>query len=157
LSTFPIHLPALRERREDLTILSAALLKRMSPTRELSLSAAAQRLLQEQEFPGNVRELRNLLERTALLCDGDTLGIRQLERALLVSVRPQASTGKVGTLLQNCHSAAEEQRLGSSKLKEAERVAFAKLVEGYAGDRAELAQHLGISARTLYRKLKALK
>jgi DNA-binding NtrC family response regulator len=157
LSTFPIHLPALRERREDLAILSAALLKRMSPTRELGLSAAAQRLLQEQEFPGNVRELRNLLERTALLCDGDTLGIRHLERALLASVRPQASKVKAGTALLNTPSAAQEQRRGVSKLKEAERVAFTKLVEGYAGDRAELAQHLGISARSLYRKLKSLK
>jgi DNA-binding NtrC family response regulator len=157
LSTFPIHLPALRERREDIALLSAALLKRMSPTRELSLSGAAQRLLQDQEFPGNVRELRNLLERTALLCDGDVLGIRHLERALLASVPPQASKGNAGTLLQNTPPAAQEQGLGVSKLKEAERVAFAKLVEGYAGDRAELAQHLGISARSLYRKLKALK
>ena len=157
LSTFPIHLPALRERREDIALLSAALLKRMSPTRELSLSGAAQRLLQDQEFPGNVRELRNLLERTALLCDGDVLGIRHLERALLASMLPQASKGNAGTLLQNTPSAAQEQRLGVSKLKEAERVAFAKLVEGYAGDRAELAQHLGISARSLYRKLKSLK
>ncbi len=157
LSTFPIHLPALRERREDIALLSAALLQRMSPTRELSLSASAQRLLQEQEFPGNVRELRNLLERTALLCDGDTLGIRHLERALLANVRPQASKWKVGTLLQNTSSATQEQGLGVSKLKEAERVAFSKLVDGFAGDRTELAQHLGISARSLYRKLKALK
>ena len=94
LSTFPIHLPALRERREDIALLSAALLQRMGPTRGLALSAAAQRLLQEQDFPGNVRELRNLLERTALLCDGDTLGIRHLERALQAGVRPQIS--KVG-------------------------------------------------------------
>jgi DNA-binding NtrC family response regulator len=156
LSTFPVHLPALRERREDIALLSAALLKRISPTRELILSATAQRLLQEQDFPGNVRELRNLLERTVLLCDGDTLGIRHLEHALQASARPQASKRDARSLLHSASSTGQDQNPSVSKLKEAERAAFAKLVESYAGDRAELAKHLGISTRSLYRKLKAL-
>ena len=84
LSTFPIYLPALRERRDDIPLLSSALLKRMSPQRKLSLSASAQHLLQVQRFPGNVRELRNMLERASLLCDSDVLESSHLERALRV-------------------------------------------------------------------------
>jgi DNA-binding NtrC family response regulator len=157
LSTFPIHLPALRERREDIALLSASLLQRMGPARNLALSAAALRLLQEQDFPGNVRELRNLLERTALLCDGDTLGIHHLERALLSSVRPQVSKRVAHALPYTAAEVAPDARPSASKLKDAERAALSKLVEDHVGSRAELAQHLGISARSLYRKLKVLK
>jgi DNA-binding NtrC family response regulator len=157
LSTFPIHLPALRERREDIGLLSASLLQRMSPTRDLTLSTAAQRLLQEQVFPGNVRELRNLLERTALLCDGAGLGVRQLERALQSSARP--STSRVGGHFQQPGpgTAAAGEMATTLKLKGAERAALATLVENFAGTRTELAQHLGISTRSLYRKLKVLR
>jgi DNA-binding NtrC family response regulator len=157
LITFPIHLPALRERREDIALLSASLLQRMGPARNLALSAAAQRLLQEQDFPGNVRELRNLLERTALLCDGDTLGIHHLERALLSSVRPQVSKRVAHALPYTAAEVAPDARPSASKLKDAERAVLSKLVEDHVGSRAELAQHLGISARSLYRKLKVLK
>jgi len=157
LSTFPIPLPALRERREDIALLSAALLQRMSPKRNLTLSATAQRLLQEQDFPGNVRELRNLLERTSLLCDGDTLGVRQLERALLSSV-PRASPNRPGHSLPQVEVAGVPgDEPSASKLKDAQRAALAKLVEAHDGSRAELARHLGISPRSLYRKLKGLK
>ena len=157
LSTFPIQLPALRERREDIALLSAALLQRMSPKRNLTLSAAAQRLLQEQDFPGNVRELRNLLERTSLLCDGDVLGVRQLECALLSSV-PRASPNRAGHSLPQAEVAdVLGDKPSASKLKDAQRAALAKLVAAHDGSRAELAQHLGISPRSLYRKLKGLK
>ena len=75
LSTFPIHLPPLRERQGDTALLARALLVRVAPPpRTLQLSGAALALLEAQPYPGNVRELRNLLERTALLCDSDTIG-----------------------------------------------------------------------------------
>jgi DNA-binding NtrC family response regulator len=157
LSTFPIHLPALRERRDDIALLSRALLQRMNPTRELSLSATAQRLLQEQDFPGNVRELRNLLERAALLCDGEVVGIRQMERALQSSVRPSNRGVEGRPQQQSPGSTAPGKMTGTSNLKGAERAALAKLVEDFSGTRAELALHLGISVRSLYRKLKGLK
>jgi DNA-binding NtrC family response regulator len=157
LSTFPIHLPALRERREDIALLSAALLQRMSPARSFTLSAAAQRLLQEQDFPGNVRELRNLLERTALLCDGDVLGIRPLERALQSSARPPNLRVEGRSQQQSPGSAPSGDLSGTLKLKGAERAALAKLVENFVGTRAELALHLGVSARSVYRKLKCIR
>ncbi len=69
LNTFPIALPALRERREDIPLLAEALLARVS-SRVLAISAGAMELLVAYSYPGNIRELRNLLERASLLCDG---------------------------------------------------------------------------------------
>ena len=156
LSTFPIYLPALRERREDIALLSTALLQRMSPTRDLRLSDAAQRMLQEQLFAGNVRELRNLLERASLLCDGDTLDIRHLERALQYSVRPRSSNTSNNSQPPDQAPPSEKEKVGVSKLKDAEQAALVKIIKNHTGSRAELAQHLGISERSLYRKLKEL-
>jgi transcriptional regulator with GAF, ATPase, and Fis domain len=65
LSTFPIDLPALRERRDDIPVLASALLERVAAPRRLAITPAAMDLLQAQPFPGNVRELRNLGTRRA--------------------------------------------------------------------------------------------
>ena len=74
LSTFPIRLPSLRERVEDIPLLAETLLARVSGrSRRLALSADALRRLMNYPFPGNVRELRNVLERAALLCVGQTI------------------------------------------------------------------------------------
>jgi len=144
LSTFPIHLPPLRERKDDIPLLSAALLKRLHPQRNITLSRGAAKLLREQQFPGNIRELRNLLERAVLLCDGDFLEVGDLERALHSSI----------------HSPRPTSTFPAKKpfsLKNAERSALKEMVEGHLGTREELANKLGISPRSLYRKLKSLR
>ena len=142
LSTFPIHLPALRERRDDIAVLAASLLARVAASRKLSLSTAALALLQGQDYPGNVRELRNLLERTALLCDGDTIDATHVQQALLSGRRPPV--------------ARPSQALAPGTLQEMERAGLQQLVAAHPGSRATLAHQLGISERSLYRKLKAL-
>lgn len=156
LSTFPIRLPALRERRADIALLSSALLARLSPKRNLALTEAAQHLLQAQDFPGNVRELRNLLERSMLVCDGQLLDSVHIEQALL-------SGGKRRARVQTLSSDIEETQVGSplslpsrSTLKDAERNALAAMLKKHQGSREDLAKKLGISARSLYRKLKML-
>src|SRR5208337_2409689 len=77
LNTFPIVLPALRERREDIPLLAEALLARVS-SRVLAISPKAMELLVAYSYPGNIRELRNLLERASLLCDGKEVGPEHL-------------------------------------------------------------------------------
>ena len=156
LSTFPIYLPSLRERKDDIALLSVALLERLRPKRKLQVSAAAQHVLQEQHFPGNVRELRNLLERAALLCDGDTLEVVHVERALRSSVRPCAAKP---ANLSPAHEGARAPHADPpppATLKQLERAALHQLIAGHAGSRGELAQKLGISQRSLYRKLREL-
>ena len=73
LNVFPIRVPPLRERLDDLPALAAALLARIAPGRTLHLAPATLSALRQQDFPGNVRELRNLLERAVLLCDGEEI------------------------------------------------------------------------------------
>lgn len=161
LSTFPIHLPALRERREDIALLSTALLQRVAPQRQLTLAPDALALLQAQDYPGNVRELRNLLERSALLCDGDTLDAASVQLALESGRRPTTTHRQNWEPMTLSESAtvghdAPAIPLAPGALKAIERTALQKLILGHQGSRAELADQLGISQRSLYRKLKTL-
>jgi len=171
LSTFPIHLPALRERRDDIALLAVSLLTRVAPKRKLSLGDTAIDLLQVQDYPGNVRELRNLLERSALLCDGDVLDAGHVEQALKSGRRPAAPFASASTpTFTALHQALADEPNGAQAstgtrvakaepgaLKSAERAALGDMLKTHPGSRAELAAQLGISERSLYRKIKTLK
>ena len=162
LSTFPIHLPALRERRNDILLLAVALLERVAPQRKLHISAPAMHLLEAQDYPGNVRELRNLLERSALLCDGNTVKASHVEQALSSGRRPSAGLrvqrkAAEADLTDPFGSSLKDLTLAPGALKTIERAALQQLVSGHQGSRAALANQLGISERSLYRKLKSLK
>ena len=154
LSTFPIHLPPLRERQGDTALLARALLERVAPRpRALQLSGAALALLEAQPYPGNVRELRNLLERTALLCDGDTIGAEHVQQALACGLPPLA--GAVGEGAGEPRASAA--LAGSSRQRRLlDDEALQKALAAHQGSRAALAQQLGISERSLYRRLKNL-
>ncbi len=132
LATFPIHLPALRERREDLPLLVEHLLARLAPERPLRLDSASQTRLLHYAFPGNVRELRNLLERAMLMADGDVLSPDLPDMT--------APAGMVN-------------RDELISLAEVERRYVRAALDRLGGDRKALARQLGISERTLYRKL----
>jgi len=147
LCTFPIALPPLREREGDIALLAPALLERVSAPRRLQLSASAMALLQVQPFPGNVRELRNLLERTALLCDGDVIDAAHVEEAIATGRRP--GHAPAAAPLPGPHTDATD-------LRSLERDTLRALVAAHTGKRAELAARLGVSERTLYRKLRQL-
>jgi DNA-binding NtrC family response regulator len=152
LSTFPIQLPALRERLGDVALLAPALLDRVAAPRRLAISAPALALLAAQAFPGNVRELRNLLERTALLCDGDLIEPDHVRQAIATGRR----TAPRPTSQAAAPSTVTVSAPGATDLKALERDALRETVAHHTGSRAELAQRLGIGERSLYRKLKAL-
>ncbi|MBI5918702.1 MAG: sigma-54-dependent Fis family transcriptional regulator [Nitrosomonadales bacterium] len=138
ISTFPIHLPALRERMEDLPLLMDALLKRVSPDRMLSIHPATPICLSSYDFPGNIRELRNLIERASLLADGNVL---------LPEHFPDPCDAAV---------AAMPEGQGFSELMsldELERRYLEWLLHHAGLSRRELADRLQVSERTLFRKL----
>ena len=140
LNTFPIELPGLRDRAGDIPVLAESLLARVAPEKQLHLSAEAMSLLQAYHYPGNVRELRNVLERAALLCDGDTIGPAHLPaeiRAPLSVPTPAASPAVPAAKLRDLAQSVLEARLAHHR-----------------GSRKALAEELGISERTLYRRLK---
>ncbi|BCB27864.1 transcriptional regulator [Sulfurimicrobium lacus] len=137
ISAFPIRVPSLRERREDLPLLVDSLLQRLCQQRR-SLHPDALAALLEHKFPGNIRELRNILERACLLADGDTI----LPEHLPEDLEPVTDYVK---------EAAEEEIV---PLEEAERRYLRWALERHGSDRRLLAQKLGLGERTLYRKLK---
>jgi len=143
ISTFPIPLPPLRERLEDLPLLIERLLRGIQPQRKLYLSTEALSYLRAYWFPGNIRELQNILERAALLSDGDAIRPEQLPREVV-----------------------EARGRGHRELEDAEEILPLQVIEerylrrvlGHASeDKGTLARKLGISERTLYRKARALR
>jgi two-component system, NtrC family, response regulator HydG len=140
INIFPISLPPLRERTDDLPMLVERLLSRLEPGRRMGVSEEAMAALCRHDFPGNVRELRNILERALIMADGNTL-------------LPQHFSLGLGQGATNTTPAALpfEQVIPLDKL---ERRYLIWADEHYSGDRKTLAENLGVSERTLYRKLK---
>ena len=141
LNVFPIILPALRERREDIPALVAALLKRVAPDRRLRVSPEAMASLVAYDFPGNVRELRNLLERASLLCDAEDITLQHLPDDVLAG---GCDRGELGDA---------QAAPAPANWKEVQRLAFLQAAGSHLGSRPELADKLGVSERTLYRRL----
>jgi transcriptional regulator with PAS, ATPase and Fis domain len=138
INTFPIELPALRDRIGDLPVLVQSLLSRVDGGRGLTLSPDAMQCLAAYDFPGNIRELRNLLERAALLCDGDMLLAEHLPEECLCG---------------RGHRVPAPLPTEVISLEEMEKRYLLWAVARFAGDKRLLAERLGISERTLYRKL----
>jgi DNA-binding NtrC family response regulator len=154
LSTFPIALPALRERADDIALLAVTLLDRVAPQRRLSLAAQTLDMLKRYPFPGNVRELRNVLERAALLADGNTIEPVHVERALDADAR---LAPKSSAMPSPSAAAPDTSASGAdSSLRSVEKAALRAQLKAHRGSRAELAQKLGISERSLYRKLREI-
>ncbi|HEY5994287.1 MAG TPA: sigma-54-dependent Fis family transcriptional regulator [Gallionellaceae bacterium] len=140
ISTFPITLPALRERMEDLALLVEVLLKRVGDGRSLTLHPDTLLCLSRYDFPGNIRELRNLVERACLLADGNVLMPEHFPEQCpglnaVTQAAPETAHGEVATL------------------EEMERRYLEWQVRHSGLGRKELAEKLGISERTLFRKL----
>jgi DNA-binding NtrC family response regulator len=137
LAVFPIALPPLRDRREDLLPLARRLL---GPS--FTLTEDAEHALLAAPFPGNIRELRNLLERAKILADGPHLSALTL--------------GFVGDGRRAAPEAppSPQARDELLPLEALERQQISKVLQAVGGNRKAAAAHLGIGLRTLYEKLK---
>ena len=135
LNVFPLRIPPLRERREDIIPLAELFLK---PWKK-RLSPAAARALTAWSWPGNARELRNVVERAAILADGDMILPEDLPDTLRLLPR------------ENVPSESPERPL----MEEAQRRAILEALEKTGGNRTKAAQLLGISRRSLIYKLRA--
>ena len=137
LAVFPIHLLPLRERREDIVPIAETLLVRLvGPGAEApKLDERVKRHLTAAAWPGNIRELRNALERALILADGKAIAIEHF------SLDGGAAEGAPGARTE-------------STLADLERVAIESALASVKGNRREAAERLGIGLRTLYEKLK---
>jgi DNA-binding NtrC family response regulator len=137
INIFPVSVPPLRERRADIPLLAEVMLRRLAGDSPPRLDPRTLACLARYDYPGNLRELKHILERALLLTDGDTL----LPAALAEECR---------------YDAVVEASSEVSTLREMEKRYLRSLKATYKGDNKSLARLLGISERTLYRKLDAL-
>jgi len=147
LNVVALHVPPLRERPEDISGVIDYFLgvyRQRFNRPELDLSPAARRRLADYAWPGNVRELRNCLERAAALSTGEVIEADQMLGA-----------GRQGPgSEERKQSAAALPALSSTTLEELEREHILRVLHESEGNRERAAAILGISSRTLYRKLR---
>jgi two-component system response regulator AtoC len=146
LDVVPIHLPPLRERREDIPLLISAFLQeftKQNQKRVTGLSADAQETLLRYDWPGNIRELRATIERAVVLCRGERIGTRDLPERIQGTADPFSSNAASGSNASsiNLNLEAMEKKFIQQSLH---------LTDGNVTEAAKL---LGISRRTLHRKL----
>ncbi|MEE2703575.1 MAG: sigma-54 dependent transcriptional regulator [Myxococcota bacterium] len=145
LCVLPIHVPALRERRQDIETLAMLFLKRFSRHRGEDLTGIEPRtleVLRAYDWPGNIRELENAIERAVLLCDAPELTLETLPEPLQ----------RLETGLQNsCGKLRERVRRETARI---ERQAIIDALAATAGNVTHAAQRLGLSRRGLQLKLK---
>ncbi|MEJ2228571.1 MAG: sigma 54-interacting transcriptional regulator [Alphaproteobacteria bacterium] len=157
LNIFPIALPALRVRREDIPELAETLLRRVSTKRELEISFEAMRLLVTYDFPGNIRELRNIMERASLLCDGSELRPEHLPDEVLsgetINFAAFNGGGNGASALAHSLALAPTSAVVPTSWDEIQHQTLREVVAAHRGTRQALARKLGISVRTLYRRL----
>jgi DNA-binding NtrC family response regulator len=155
ISTIPLRVPALHERREDIPLLARAFLARLSAElgrSEAALSPGVEQVLAEHRWPGNIRELRNVLERALLVSEGDEIRVEDLSFAARIAL-PQAPPATASTGAPPSTPFSLEESLN---LEQLERQAIARAMAVESGHVGRAAARLGIPRSSLYKKLKQL-
>ncbi|MGA9527913.1 MAG: sigma-54 dependent transcriptional regulator [Terriglobales bacterium] len=145
LNVFNIHMPALREHKEDIRELAKNLLQDMNQKHDRKVSDVSEAVLnvfQTYSWPGNVRELRNTLERAVIVCEGGLVETKHLPPGFGQSIKvvvndPDAVHLGVGTTVE-----------------EAEKLLILKTLQATNNNKTRAAEILGISLKTLHNKLK---
>lgn len=148
LSVFPITVPPLRERKDDIPVLAEHFIEACSAEMNIPLkpiSQAAMDSLKSYHWKGNVRELENVIERAMILCEGDTITEEHLR--LVPATSPESMLMNIpmeGTLEEAAHTA----------LHAAETLRIRKALEGTHGNKTRAAEILKVSYKTLLTKIK---
>lgn len=144
LSVVPIWLPPLRDRLQDVPLLAGAFLKELARDNNKTINsfeAAALEAMMNYNWPGNVRELRSAVERSVVFCRKDQITLKDLP--------PEVRGGLIASPGQRPLSVADRQMT----VQEAEKQLIIQALQDCNGNRTEAARKLGMSRRTLHRKL----
>ncbi len=139
LNVIPLNLPPLRERKEDIALLMDSFLETYNCAfgKRVNFSSEAQKALMDYDYPGNVRELKNILERTVALASGDVVFIESLPAHI---INQQVNVSSIRTLAEISF--------------ESEKRHIVKTLELTKGNKSKTAQILGINRKTLWEKIK---
>ncbi|HYK87531.1 MAG TPA: sigma-54 dependent transcriptional regulator [Acidobacteriota bacterium] len=138
INVVTIRVPPLRERREDILPLVQHFIGRMPGKRCVKVSEDALEILHQYSWPGNIRELQNVIERALILAEGDVIQSREL---------PGNMKSEQGAPLYQLEQ-------GFPSLRDLEYMYIKNLLKRFSGHRGRIAATLGISERSLYRKLR---
>ncbi len=150
MGVIEFHLAPLRERREDIPYLAAHFIRQVAERLKrpiTGMTPAVERWLQQAPWPGNIRELRNVIERACLLSEGRMLNERDIASAVSAS----------GTGASRAPAAAPAEKGGDAHLfSTAQRDQIRRVLRDVQGNKTAAAQRLGMSRRSLYRWLDRL-
>lgn len=152
LNVITVKIPPLRERKEDVKFLSKFFLEKFSRMYKKSLqgfSEEAQRFLMDYSFPGNVRELKNMIERAVLTCEGELIEVKHL-------IDPFSQSENLVQYL-GINFDNKQTEIEVKPLEVLEKEAIMKALEVAKGNKTKAAELLGITVRTLRNKLKQYK
>jgi len=142
LNVITIEIPPLRERKQDIPLLVASFLaNRMKTKVQTSISTKAMEVLVDYDWPGNIRELENVIERAAILCHNHV-------------IEPQDFSLPNAPASVFASGGRSDQKIGTAlPLKEIEHLHIEGVLRAFRGNKAESAKILGISLKTLYTKI----
>lgn len=140
INIFPIVVPPLAQRRDDIPILTEHLLGQID--KNLYITDPAMKVVLAHQFPGNIRELKNLLTRASILTDTNVIDVEHMRESIAME-SGEWSLAKLPDA---------EPELPA--LRENEQAYIKQLLNEHEGDKKAVAKKLGVSIRTLYRKLK---
>src|SRR5262252_4689734 len=146
LNVFNIHMPSLREHKEDIPELVQALLAEMNTKHSRKVATVSEAVLNQfhnYAWPGNVRELRNTLERAVIICEGAVIETKHLPPGF----------GQVASRVAAKDPNAVRLGVGTT-VEEAEKMLILKTLESTSNNKTRAAEILGISLKTLHNKLK---
>lgn len=158
LDVVSLRVPALRERKEDIAALASELIAIHSESHSKSVTAVSDEvlaLLKEYPWPGNIRELSNALERAVVFCEGSEIKVSQLP-VHIQSFGIRAGDSRAVSREAPISSGSIVVPVGTS-LKDVEDLLIQKTLELTQGDKNLTAKLLGITSRTIYRKMGTFK
>ncbi|WP_158589115.1 sigma-54 interaction domain-containing protein [Alginatibacterium sediminis] len=152
LNVFELHLPTLKQRKNDILSLFFHFSHSIAAERKIRLSLSAQTCLLSYDYPGNIRELRNVVERALIMSDGDYIEPKHLpgvcqncdipKQITRINVEPQST------------AVFEAQLTPPTDAEKVKQHYIRSAAQHFSGSRAQLAKHLGLGERSLYRYLK---
>jgi formate hydrogenlyase transcriptional activator len=151
LNVFPIHVPSLRERKDDIPLLVEYLVERYAKRTGKKISHRKKKtldLFQAYDWPGNIRELQNVIERAVILCDGETFSVDETWLQRKSNQQPASMVSHAGVLAEDKKEFVDRER----KLIEAALAECRGRVSGPGGAAAKL----GIPPQTLDSKIASL-
>ena len=152
INSFEVNIPPLRERREDIEPLARHLLRKLAGQNEPELSPPAIEALAAFDWSGNVRQLRNCLERAILLTDNDMITPRELPPE--IAYRMEKTSVSVSYNAPQSNGVSSFQNASPTTLRDSERQQIITALEKTGWHRGKTAELLGISSSTLYRRLR---